>query len=84
MLNVCAPTKRTITPMTKPRSPARVVMKALIAASEFSFSSNQWPMSRYEQTPTSSQPTSSCTVLLAMTRMSIEPVKRFSAAKYHV
>ena len=38
-------------------SPTRVVMKALIAAFEFSFSSHQWPISRYEQTPMISQPT---------------------------
>jgi hypothetical protein len=71
---------RTKMPMTNPRSPVFVVINALIAASEFSFSSNQCPMSRYEQIPTSSHPTSNRTVLLAMTRVSIDPVKRFSAA----
>src|SRR5215470_8245860 len=40
-------------------SPIRVVMNALIADPEFTGSSYQWPISRYEQTPMTSQPTSS-------------------------
>ena len=40
-------------------SPIRVVMNALIAALELACSSYQWPISRYEQTPMISQPTSS-------------------------
>ena len=40
-------------------SPIRVVMNALMAAFEFSFSSYQCPISRYEQTPMTSQPTRS-------------------------
>jgi len=65
-------------------SPVFVVMNALMAAFEFSFSSHQCPMSRYEQIPTNSQPTSSWNRLSAMTRFSIEPVNRDSAAKNHV
>ena len=48
--------------MSRPTSPTRLVRKALRAASEFGFSSHQWPMSTNEQTPTSSQPTIICSV----------------------
>ena len=48
-------------------SPVRVVRNALSAASEFGFSSHQCPISMNEQRPTSSQPTSSCSVLSATT-----------------
>ena len=41
-------------------SPVRVVRNALSAASEFGFSSHQWPISMNEHRPTSSQPTSIC------------------------
>ena len=60
-------------------SPVFVVMKALMAASELAFSSHQNPMRRYEQIPTSSHPTSSCSRLFDTTSRSIEPVNRFSA-----
>ena len=46
-----APKKRMITPQIRPTSPTRLVMKALRAASEFGFSSHQWPMSANEQRP---------------------------------
>ena len=70
----------TITPIIRPTSPVRVVRKALIAALVFSCSSHQWPMSMKEQRPTSSQPTSSCRVFDATTNVSIDAVKRLSAA----
>ena len=57
-------------------SPTRVVMNALIAALEFSCSSYQCPISRYEQTPMISQPTSSMIRLFAITTVSIAPVNR--------
>jgi hypothetical protein len=60
-------------------SPVFVVMKALIPASEFVFSSHQCPMRRYEQMPTSSHPTSNWMRLLEMTRRSIDPVNSDSA-----
>ena len=69
-----------ITPVSRPMSPVRVVRNALSAASLFGFSSHQWPISMNEQTPTSSQPTSSCKVLSATTSNSIEAVKSESAA----
>ena len=56
-------------------SPIRVVMNALIAASEFCFSSYQWPISRYEQTPMISQPDQQLDqVVGAMTTLSIAAV----------
>ncbi len=55
-------------------SPTRVVMNALIAASEFSLTSHQWPINRYEQTPMTSQPTSSWIRLLETTTVSIAAV----------
>ena len=61
-------------PNMKGTSPTRVVRNALIAAFEFSFSSYQWPTSRYEQTPMISQPTSSWIRLSAITTLSIAPV----------
>ena len=59
-------------------SPTRVVMNALIAALEFSCSSYQWPISRYEHTPMISQPTRSISRLFAITTVSIAPVNRDS------
>ena len=67
-------------PNRKGTSPDLVVMKALIAASLFSFSSHQCPISRYEQMPTSSHPTSSWNRLSAMTRFSIDAVNSDSHA----
>ena len=69
-----------MTPTSKPMSPVRVVRNALSAASEFGFSSHQCPISMKEHRPTSSQPTSICSVLSATTSSSIDAVKRLSAA----
>ena len=44
-------------PMSIAVSPIRVVMNAFFAADAFSVFSNQNPISRYEQSPTPSQPT---------------------------
>ncbi len=86
MLNEPSPVARCtmknvmMTPIISPMSPVRVVRNALIAAPLFGFSSHQWPMSMNEQTPTSSQPTSSCSVLSATTSSSIDAVNSESAA----
>src|SRR4029450_13787972 len=63
-----------ITPMIRPTSPTRLVMKALRAAWLLAFSSHQGPISTKLQTPTSSHMTMSCSVDLAMTRPSIDAV----------
>ncbi len=55
-------------------SPIRVVMNALIAASEFCFSSYQCPIRRYEHTPMTSQPISSWIRFGAMTTLSMAAV----------
>ncbi len=55
-------------------SPIRVVMNALMAASEFCFSSYQCPISRYEQTPMISHPIRSWIRFGAMTTLSIAAV----------
>ena len=65
-----------ITPQISPMSPVRVVRNAFRAASELGFSSHQCPISMNEQRPTSSQPTSSSSVLSATTSKSIDAVKR--------
>src|SRR5206468_5510622 len=72
MSNVFAAKKQTMMPIIKPTSPVRVVRNAFNAASEFGFSSHQWPMSMYEQRPTSSQPMSSWSRLLDTTSSSID------------
>ena len=70
-----------ITPQIRPTSPTRLVMNALRAASEFGFSSHQWPMSTNEQRPTSSQHVRSWSVLSLMTSPSIEAVNSDRNAK---
>ncbi len=59
-------------PISSPMSPTRLVRNAFSAASELGFSSHQWPISTKEQRPTNSQAVMNCTVLLLMTRRSIE------------
>ena len=80
MSKVLAAKKQTMTPIIRPTSPVRVVRNAFNAASEFGFSSHQWPMSMNEQTPTSSQPTSSWSRLLETTSSSIDAENSDSAA----
>ncbi len=90
MLNDPVPVARStrkkvmITPIMRPTSPVLVVKNALSAASEFGCSSHQCPISMNEQRPTSSQPTSSISVLSATTSRSIDAVNRLSAAKKYV
>ena len=62
MLKVPAAKNVMMMPIIRPMSPVRVVRNALSAASEFAPSSHQCPMSANEQSPTPSQPTSSCSV----------------------
>ena len=69
------------TPTISPTSPNLVVRNAFWAAPWFLRSSHQKPMSRKEQTPTSSQPTSSISRLLAMTSTSMDIVNRLSRKK---
>src|SRR4029079_9517880 len=80
MSQVLAAKKQTITPIIRPTSPVLVVRNAFNAASEFGFSSHQWPMSMNEQTQTSSHPTSSCSRLLETTSSSIDAENNDSAA----
>ena len=72
---------RTITPMSRPTSPTRLVRNAFSAASEFGFSSHQCPMSTNEHRPTSSQPTIICNVFSARTKNNIDAVNRLRNAK---
>src|SRR5947207_1371326 len=65
-------------------SPTRVVRNALIAAPELAGSSYQCPISRYEQTPMTSQPTRSWNRLPATTTSSMAPVKSESTTKNQV
>ena len=70
------PKNKMMTPMIMPMSPTRLVRKALRAALLLACSSHQWPMSTNELTPTSSQLSSSCSVLWLMTSISIEKLKK--------
>jgi hypothetical protein len=72
---------RVIMPVSRPTSPTRLVRNALRAASEFGFSSHQWPMRANEQRPTNSQPTIIWRVLGASTKKSIDAVNRLRKAK---
>ncbi len=64
-----------------PRSPTRLAMNALLAASQFFLSSCQKPMSRYEQTPTSSQHMNTMRTLAEANSPSIEKQKSDKYAK---
>ena len=68
--------------MSKPTSPMRVVMNAFFAASAAERRSHQWPMSRYEPSPTSSQAMYRKSRLSARTRASIAAPKSECTAKY--
>ena len=59
----------------KPKSPMRLEMNALFAAAAAASRVNQWPMSRYELTPTSSQKMNIIAKLFASTMPSIENMK---------
>ena len=59
-------------PSIKPKSPMRFVRNALLAAAAAVSRVCQWPMSRYELTPTSSQKMNIIAKLFARTMPSIE------------
>ena len=63
-------------PRTKPKSPTRFTMKALLPAVVFGSSLCQKPISPQEQKPTPSQPTNMRSRLSPRTRVSIAKVKR--------
>jgi hypothetical protein len=69
-------------PMSIAVSPMRVTMKAFLPASAATFRSYQNAISRYEQSPTPSQPTYISTRLFARTNSSIAATNRFMYAKY--
>ena len=82
MSKLCpAPKNRMITPQIRPTSPTRFVMNALRAASEFGFSSHQWPIRANEQSPTSSQQVRSWSVFSLMISPSIDAVNSDRNAK---
>ena len=61
-------------PRMKPKSPTRLTMNAFMLAKIAVGRVNQKPISRYDTSPTASQPKKSCRKLLLMTSMSIENV----------
>src|SRR4051812_25180942 len=68
-------------PRMKPKSPTRLTRKALRFAKIAVGRVYQKPISRYDTTPTASQPKNSCRKLLLMTSISIENVKSEMYAK---
>ena len=80
MLKLPAAQNSTVTPMSRPTSPVRVVKNALRAALLLAPSSHQWPIRANEQRPTPSQPTMSISVLSATTSVSIAAENRLSIA----
>ena len=73
-----------ITPRNRPTSATLFTRKALMAAALLAWSSHQWPINRYEATPTSSQPTINWMVLGEETSTSMPPAKSEKAAKNQV
>ncbi len=61
-------------PSTKPKSPIRLTMNALRAAKVAVGRVYQKPISRYDTTPTASQPKNSCMKLFAITSISMAKV----------
>ena len=68
-------------PRAKPKSPTRLTTKALIAAALADGRSYQQPISRYEQTPTPSQPKYNWRKLSAVTSISMAKVNRLRYEK---
>ncbi len=68
-------------PTSSPRSPRRVVRKAFLAAAAAAGRSYQWPMSRYEQSPTNSQQRKNWTRLALRASPSMAAVNRAMTAK---
>ncbi len=60
-----------------PQSPMRLVMNAFLPASAALFFWYQKPISRYEQSPTPSQPTNMTSALLPSTSTSMKKQNRF-------
>ena len=73
----CMPQKSRRTPRTKPKSPMRFTTKAFIPAVAFLCSLYQKLISRYEQSPTPSQPTNISMKLSPRTSTSMANMKRF-------
>lgn len=71
-------------PIRNPKSPNRVMMNAFFAAAAAEGRFSQNPMSRYEDIPTSSQNTNSCTTFRAVTSPSMDAVNSAMYAKYRV
>ena len=69
-------------PSRKPTSPTRVTTNAFTAAFGASGRLRSWPISRYEQMPMTSQPTSSRIRSPETTTSSIAAVKRLTWAAY--
>ena len=63
-------------PSRKPKSPMRLTMNAFFPASAAEGFAYQNPMSRYEQSPTPSQPTNMSRKLSARTSVSIANMNR--------
>ena len=64
------------TAMAMPTSPIAFMMNAFLAASTGSFRSCQYPISRYDESPTRPQPASRSTKFDAITSSSIENTNR--------
>ncbi len=63
-------------PRMKPKSPTRLTRKAFRFAAMAVSRSNQKPISRYDTSPTASQPKNSWRKLFAITSISMEKVNR--------
>src|SRR5688572_15360729 len=74
--------KASSTPRMNATSPMRLTMNAFLPASAADRFLYQKPMSRYEQSPTPSQPTNSTMKLSPSTRSSMNAANRFRYAKY--
>src|SRR5688572_23451059 len=74
--------KASSTPRMNATSPMRLTTNAFLPASAADGFAYQKPMSRYEQSPTPSQPTNSTMKLSPSTRSSMNAANRFRYAKY--
>src|SRR3546814_8285868 len=69
-------------PSRKPKSPTRLTRNALRFANTAVGRLNQKPISRYDTSPTASQPKNSCRKLLDITSISIENVNRLRTEEH--
>src|SRR5262245_66323932 len=74
-------TNASSTPSTNPKSPIRLTMNAFLPASDADFFSYQNPISRYEQSPTPSQPTNRIRKFAPSTSTSMNAANRFRYEK---